>query len=624
VGSDDQPGGRYRFGPFEVDLGTGELWRDGCAVSLTGKPFELLSRLLARPGQLVSRQQLRRALWHDGASLDADKSLNAAMKKLRQALDDSPEEPVYIETLRGRGYRLVAEVQAIDAEEAVVSPASQPAPWQGRRRWQPWLLSPLLIVVVVIIIVQNRSPVIADAVAKPRRLIAVIPVRAIGDDRQVRQLAEVLTEEITTSLGRLAPQHLSVVGRSSAARLEDPTVVDQLLDEVDISYLVEASLDRRSAARTVLHARLISAGDGTQVWAQRYDIDPDSPGPVCTALRTAIAAQLPIPSQVGTSLLTSGGTDNRAAYGCYLQGLTLSQSREPEAVKRSKTLFLQAAELDPAFALAHQMAARQAWRQWMTRSPQRTQLLREAEQGARQAIALAPELAEAHALLGDIRLRAYWDWQGAEQAFRRAVKSAPGDSSLRHWFAWFLLAAGQHGGAREQLETALAIDPLSADLYSDLGWFYYRAGDFDTALQHCWDALELDQELAPAGECRLRALAHLGRFEEAHSLALTSLAESDAPQSVVDAVTGLAGPAAYRAFSRWLGGQRAGRVGPYIAAFDLAAAGELEQSLESLQRAADERDPLIILIGVTPELEPLHDHPAFRQLRARIGPDSGH
>jgi DNA-binding winged helix-turn-helix (wHTH) protein len=119
-----------RFGPYEVDLSTGELRRDGAKVSLQDKPFQILALLVRCPGELVTREELKSRLWPADTFVDFEHGLNTAVKKLRQALDDSPEEPRYVETLPKRGYRFLAPV---DVEGAAPEP-STPAPDLDRER----------------------------------------------------------------------------------------------------------------------------------------------------------------------------------------------------------------------------------------------------------------------------------------------------------------------------------------------------------------------------------------------------------------------------------------------------------------------------------------------------------
>ena len=135
---------KIRFRAFELDRQTAELWKNGTKLKLQGQPIAVLTLLLERPGELVTREELRRHLWPEDTFVDFEHSLNTHIKKLRQVFDDDAETPCYIETLPRRGYRFIAQVEAIPNGNAAVeevpgvaaSPDSEPAPLSKPRRWK--------------------------------------------------------------------------------------------------------------------------------------------------------------------------------------------------------------------------------------------------------------------------------------------------------------------------------------------------------------------------------------------------------------------------------------------------------------------------------------------------------
>lgn len=128
--TDPQPARRFRFGLFEADADTGELRRQGVAVKLHAQPFQLLLLLLERPGALLTREQIARALWPDGTFVDYEHGVNSAVNRLREALGDTAANPRFVATLARRGYRFVAPVERIGADQTASAngiTASQPA-----------------------------------------------------------------------------------------------------------------------------------------------------------------------------------------------------------------------------------------------------------------------------------------------------------------------------------------------------------------------------------------------------------------------------------------------------------------------------------------------------------------
>ena len=133
------PRARLAFGPFELNVSTGELSKSGVRVRLSGQPMEILTILLAHAGEIVTREQLREHVWSEGTFVDFDGGLNAAMAKLRRALEDSAQHPRYIETIPGRGYRFLCRVEHLNpisqtapVAQPELEPASAPHQMRGR------------------------------------------------------------------------------------------------------------------------------------------------------------------------------------------------------------------------------------------------------------------------------------------------------------------------------------------------------------------------------------------------------------------------------------------------------------------------------------------------------------
>ncbi len=149
-----QPQRRARivFGPFEIDPQAGELFKSGVRIRLPGQSFQILLCLVARPGDVVTREQLRNRIWSDGTFVDFEHSLNVAINRLRRALSDSAESPRYIETVPGRGYRFIGSLQEESGAQSAPSEASPipaliqtPGPsaerWKFRLLRKTWLIA---------------------------------------------------------------------------------------------------------------------------------------------------------------------------------------------------------------------------------------------------------------------------------------------------------------------------------------------------------------------------------------------------------------------------------------------------------------------------------------------------
>jgi TolB-like protein len=232
-----------RFGAFELDLRAGELRRYGHRIRLQEQPFQILVELLERPGEVVLREEIREKLWPNNTVVEFDHSINAAVKRLREALQDSAENPRYIETLPRRGYRFIASVSRgpEHAFQSGVMPSTATTTLEDETSGQPQ---------------QNES-------------IAVLPFVNIGGDIKNEYFSDGLAEELINELARVPD--LKVIARTSAfafkGKQEDIRNVARALG---VANIVEGSV-RRAGARVRITAQLIAAKDGTYLWSERYD-----------------------------------------------------------------------------------------------------------------------------------------------------------------------------------------------------------------------------------------------------------------------------------------------------------------------------------------------------------------
>src|SRR5688572_2271755 len=186
----------YRFGDFEFDPRTAELRRQGRKVRLREQPAQILTLLLERPGDLVTREEARQALWPGDTFVDFDVGLNSAVKRLRDALDDSAEQPRFVETLPRRGYRFIAPVEAppLPPESTAPEAPARPAP---RRRYLRAAapLGALAVVILVLALVATRHRWLGDR-ADPVRVtsIAVLPFENLNGDREQDYFVDGMTD----------------------------------------------------------------------------------------------------------------------------------------------------------------------------------------------------------------------------------------------------------------------------------------------------------------------------------------------------------------------------------------------------------------------------------------------
>lgn len=237
------PSRRVRFGIFEVDLRTGELWRSGRKLKLTGQPFSVLAILLERPGEVISREELQRRLWPD-TFVDVDHNLNTAINKIRETLADSAERPRFVETLSRRGYRFIAPITSADSETNAQSADA-------------------------IVHARSRMKNTSHARAEDGFWIAVLPLKLSDADADLADRATALIEEIVTGLSRFS--YLRVISLSSTSQYAGKSIdVRAAGKELGARYVLEGSL-RHAGVRVRVAARLVDCNSGAHLWAETYD-----------------------------------------------------------------------------------------------------------------------------------------------------------------------------------------------------------------------------------------------------------------------------------------------------------------------------------------------------------------
>lgn len=397
-----------RFGLFELDLTTGELFKNGRPVRLQPQPLQVLLLLVERAGELVTREELQERVWGDGTVVAYDQGLNYCVRQVRAALGDHATAPAFVETVPRRGYRFVAPVGRGHSSERFSS---------RLRGW--WVAAAAGVVIAIAALIALRGPSEAD----------------------------------------------------------DPTM---------------------------------STG----------------PGVATDRVRLVVLPLLDL-SQQGPAM------------------------PQAEAFERAR-------------------------------------------ESARQALALDPELAEAHNSLAFVRLYHDWDPEAAVEGFERSLELAPGYAMAHHWGAAAYASLGRFDEAIAAAQRAAELDPVSLSVRSDLGWYHLITGHWQQALDECNRALALSPGYGFADGCRDQARKALGlpTPEQPSEEALRNRLEEQAAS---------------------------GAVYPLGMAWDWAMLGELDRAFRWLDRAVEDRDVWMVFLWVDRRFEPLWGDPRFREVATRVG-----
>jgi TolB-like protein/DNA-binding winged helix-turn-helix (wHTH) protein/Tfp pilus assembly protein PilF len=593
-----------RFGLFEVDLRLRELRKQGRRIKLQEQPFQILAMLLEKPGELVTREELRERIWSDDTFVDFDHNLNRAINKIREALSDSAENPRFVQTLPRRGYRFVAPVER--AGEEVRTPARK-----------AYLYASILAVGTLLLGAGLYLELSREVMPKAASL-AVLPLDNLSNDPEQEYFSEGMTDALISNLGRI--RALRVISRTSAMQYKDTDKpAPDIARELDVSHIVEGSI-LRAGEKVRVTVQLIDAKADAQLWTQSYERD----------LRDVLSLQREVARAVARAIELEITPDEEArlsaerpvdpeVYTEYLKGRMHLSKRTPEGFRKAAEHFLRVTDRDPQYAPAHAGLADSYHLMIAYGLLRPTEGYPKAEAAATRALEIDGTIAEAHVSLAVGYYKNLFEWEAAEASFRRALELNPSYSIGHHWYGVFLMATGRHEEAIAEMKRAIELDPLSLIFNTDLGSALYFARQYDLAIEQLQKTVEMDRYF-------FRAHWNLGLAYEAKGMYKEAIAELQqatelsgrAPQTVAALGHAYAKSGQTQEALQLLGELEERSKREYIAAVRLAhikvGLGDTNQALRLLEKSYRDREPWIGYVKVWPAFDPLRTHPRFQDL----------
>src|SRR5579862_9545655 len=528
------PNSVVRFGTYEVSLHSGEVRKAGLRIRVQQQPMKLLEILLERPGEVVTREELRSRVWSNESFGDFDQALNIAIGKLRSALGDSAENPRFIETLPKRGYRFIADVSVLDADARPKKPGSVfgdlQAPESGHTpqgaglaiapKPRPWLTARVIVALAFIIIslsilsvwlFRSRGPAPAGI-----RSLAVLPLENLSGDASQNYFADGMTDELITDLAQISA--LRVISRTSVMVYKGAREpLPQIARELNVEAVVEGTV-LRSGDQVRITAQLIEASTDKHLWSQSYEGEFRDTLALQNTVARAIADQIRInlTPQEQAALKNVKVVDPQA-YESYLKGRYFWNKRTADGLKVALAYFNQSAEEDPKYAqaysgLADTYALLGDW-QYAVMTPK--EAFPKAKASAVKALELDSSLGEAHNSLAFVLDGFDWDFESAGKEFRRAIELNPGYATAHHWYAWHLGVLGQYDDAIAEMRKAVNLDPLSLIINSDLAEILVLAHSYDESIQQSSKTIEMDPNFALAHNQLAQAYLQKQMYDEA-------------------------------------------------------------------------------------------------------------
>lgn len=576
------------FDGFELDLQTGELYKEGQKIPLAEKPFQVLVLLLEQPGEMISREEVRRRLWPTGIHVDFDHNLNTTIGKLRRALSDSSENPNLIETVASRGYRFIGHIVA-NKENSEPSPSEQFKIQTGKIR------------------------------------LAVLPFETLCPEPQAIWLGDGLTEEIIARLGHLFPERLGVIARTTTRKYRGTTKdIGQIGRELKVEYILEGSA-RCLGDGIRITAQLGRVSDQTHFWAESYEYG------MCDVVKVHNEVAERIAQSLGSKFFQGEkascvrrGISSPEASLLYLKGCYHQAKRTEGDLRASVDFFKQAIQADPTCAQAYSALANSlSFLAGIGAGPPRD-FFPQAMEAAQKAFDLNDGLSESNTSLASIKFLYEWNWEGAERLFRRAVDLNPSYWLAHYRYSYYLSSRERHEEALLESQRAYELDSMSLCAITAVGISHYLAREYDNAIEVFQDALDMESTFGPA----LMWLGAAYSQKSFHDEAILTLKKAKArhPEDIRTL--------AWLAKAHAAAGKRKEAdkllteletiskqryVSPFNFAFVHAGLGQTDLAFEWLEKAYEERSPsLTVFLRVDANFDNLRADQRYECLNHRI------
>lgn len=616
----------HHFADFELDPSRFELRRRGRVLKLERIPMELLLFLVEKAGAVATRQEIVDRLWGKEVFVDTEHGINTAIRKIRQALGDDPNQPRFIQTVTGKGYRFVAGRTASEAEEpksapehlpaidsAVATPSTTGTAELASKAFSKSGLFAVLVLglMAATLVFLLRDRIFASNRASQIHSLAVLPLVNLSGDASQDYFADGMTDELITALAQ--NRSLRVVSRTSAMQykgVERP--LPQIARELGVDGILEGSIER-SSDRVHMTVQLIYAPTDTHVWAESYDRDVSQAYSLPEELSQTVAREV----KAATTPIPTRRYINPEAHDAYLHGRYFWFTFN---VANTLPYFQKAIQLQPDYAAAWSGLADTYALEAMETKPA-SEVADKTCSAAAKSLELDPMLAEAHNSMAACHLFFHWDPVRAESESRRAVELDPSNAEIHHLLSYVLLVEHRYAEGEIEARRTVELDPFIHPW--ELGAFYLNERKFDDAINEFKMQIAAHPQDPDMADSISKAYWLKGAYKESQAELERALGlQGDVKGKSAAHQAWIAG--GEPAVERW-GAENTKALArkqyyemEFVASI-IAFTGDKDETMKYLEASYRERDPDLIFIQDEPLFDFLHSDPRYQNLVKKMG-----
>ena len=647
------PATLLEFDEFSLDCDRYELLRSGRPVKLEKIPMELLILLVTKDGRLVTRQEIIEHVWGKEVFVDTEHGINTAIRKIRNVLRDDHGQPRFVQTVSRKGYRFVAPINVIPQEGGngnhgatdllppnttqtqtdLLVPISLP---QSHLRVRGLLRKAALVLVGAIGVVAVLGGLNVRGVRQrlfahtPRqggpqiRSLAVLPIENLSGDLSQDFLADGMTEELITELGKSSA--LRVISRTSVMQYRGTKKpVQEIARELNVDAVLEGTV-LRSGNHLRITANLVQSSPETHLWAETYDSENGDILSVQQRVADSVAREIRVAlSPRDTTTLGDGRSVNPEAQDQYFRGLYALRSAGGGSTQTAVDYLQRAIKKDPNFARAYGVLA-MAYAIWYPGDPGPRENMPRAREAALKAVALDNSLAAGHMALAYIDLNYDWNFAEAERESKRALELDPNLAIVRNYYARELVISGRTDEALAQVRRSLELQPYAGLDYP--AWVFYLAHRYNDALELAQKMVAIDPNFSWGRWALAANYEQLGKEKEAAEEYLQfEILSGSFPQRIKRLRAGLARSGAkgfwQASLEDYLRTAKSSYVPPVLVAGVYMRLGDEARALQWLEKGYQERDDLMIDLNVDPVFDGIRTDSRFQDLVRRVGLPEG-